>query len=258
MERLPVTRKLLAREIVLDAAKRPLNVGVGIALIAAAVAFDAIWLLPVAVVVYLAMLVATSLDGDRAERVGERTYARRRRATPTVSVRQLEPEIAARVELALSAETKIRRALQQDHVASEVDVEVDRLVSAVDDLAKHANVLQVYLRENNAEDVLARVERLRSARTGDAAADHANAQAIAALEDQLSARAQIERQLARFDAQIEHIAATLGTIHAQLVRMSAEEQAGDQARVAEQVRGLRREIGAAADAMQEAFDSRAR
>jgi hypothetical protein len=256
MERLPVTRKLLAREIVLDAAKRPLNVGVGIALIAAAVAFDAVWLLPVAVVVYLAMLVATSLDGDRAERVGAQTYARRRRASPAIPVRQLEPEIAARVGLALSAEAKIRRALQQDHVASEIDVEVDRLVSAVDDLAKHANVLQVYLRENDAEEVLARVERLRSARTGDAAADHANAQAIAALEDQLSARVQIERQLARFDAQIEHIAATLGTIHAQLVRMNAEEQAGDQARVAEQVRGLRREIGAAADAMQEAFDSR--
>jgi hypothetical protein len=76
---------------------------------------------------------------------------------------------------------------------------------------------------------------------------------VAALQDQLDARAQLSRQLSRFDAQMEHIAATLGAVHAQIVRMSVEEQAAEQARVASRVRDLRREVGAAADALQEAY-----
>jgi len=36
--------------------------------------------------------------------------------------------------------------------------------------------------------------------------------------------------------------------------MSVEEEAGEQRRVAEQVRDLRREVAAAADALQEAYD----
>jgi hypothetical protein len=53
---------------------------------------------------------------------------------------------------------------------------------------------------------------------------------------------------------MEHLAATLGAIHAQIVRMSVEEEAGEQRRVAEQVRDLRQEVAAAADALQEAYD----
>lgn len=253
MERMPVTRKVLAREIVLDAAKRPLNVGVGVAVVVAAVAFNAMWLLPVALVVYLAMLVATALDGDRAERVGEGVYARARSARPRAIPRGEDPSptVAERLRVAHIQEKRIRTALTP--ATAEVGDEVSHLMEALDDLAEHANVLYVYLREDDADAVRARLQRLRGLRTGDAAADRANEQAIAALEDQLAARAQIERQLARFDAQIEHIAATLGTIHAQLVRMSGEERAGEQNRLAGQVRDLRREIGAAADAMEEAY-----
>jgi hypothetical protein len=52
---------------------------------------------------------------------------------------------------------------------------------------------------------------------------------------------------------MEHIAATLGAVHAQIVRMSVEEEASEQGRVAGRVRDLRREVGASADAMQEAY-----
>jgi hypothetical protein len=259
MERLPVTRKVLAREIVVDAAKRPLNIGVGVLVLAAAFALNAVWLLPLAFVLYLAMLVATALDGDRAERVGKRVYDEARGEIPARTdpeVRRgghLHPGIAERVRVAYRQEDRIRAALAGTPARTEIGIEVDRLMSALDDLAMHANVLYVYLREDDVEDVRVRLERLRGVHTGDATADRANEQAVAALEDQLAARGQIERQLARFDAQIEHIAATLGTIHAQLVRMSAEERAGEQNQLASQVRDLRREIGAAADAMEEAY-----
>jgi hypothetical protein len=246
VERLPVTRKTLGREIVLDAAKRPLNIGVTAVVVAGAF-------------VYAAIVVATALDGERAERVGERTYAKARVLRGPVEPRStvgLAPEIAGRVSVAHDEEKRIHAALSGSPAAvtAEIGAEVDRLMAGLEDLARHANVAHVYLRDDNVVGVRARLKRLRTTQTGDPVADRANEQAAAALEDQLAARGQIERQLARFDAQIDHIAATLGTIHAQLIRMSSEEQAGEQRRLADQVRALRREIGATADAMQEAYD----
>jgi len=52
---------------------------------------------------------------------------------------------------------------------------------------------------------------------------------------------------------MEHIVATLGVIHAQIVRVSVAEEASAQRRVAEQVRDLRHEVDAAADALHEAY-----
>ena len=112
-----------------------------------------------------------------------------------------------------------------------------------------------YLSEQDERAVRARLERLQAATSDDPSVTNANAQAVAALEEQLAARAQLKHQLARFDAQMEHLAATLGAIHArEFVRMSVEEEAGEQRRVAEQVRDLRQEVAAAADALQEAYD----
>ena len=54
-------------------------------------------------------------------------------------------------------------------------------------------------------------------------------------------------------AEPDRAAATLGAIRAQIVRMSVEEEASSQGRVAQQVRDLRHELGTAADAMQEAY-----
>jgi hypothetical protein len=52
---------------------------------------------------------------------------------------------------------------------------------------------------------------------------------------------------------MEHIAATLGAIHGQIVRMSVTEEAAAQGEVATQVRSLREEVGAVADGMREAY-----
>jgi phosphatidylglycerophosphate synthase len=63
MARTLVTRRILARELVLNAATRPLNIAVPAGIVVAAFAF-AWWLLPIAFVVYAALVVTTVLDGD--------------------------------------------------------------------------------------------------------------------------------------------------------------------------------------------------
>jgi hypothetical protein len=256
MERVPVTRRVLARAIVVDAAKRPLNVGVMLVVVAAAFALAALWLLPVALVVYAGLIAGTALDADRAERVGEKTYASShlRRLPPVELTPFLSRRVTERVSLAREEEKRIRRAIAQAGVPlADVSAEVERLMAALNQLARHADRVYAYLDEQAEEPIRSRLDRLRAAPAGDASVERANAQAVSALEEQLEARSQLERQVARFDAQMEHLAATLGAIHAQIVRMSVEEEAGVQVRVAEQVRDLRREVGAAADAMQEAY-----
>lgn len=257
MERLPVTRRVLARAIVVDAAKRPLNVGVGAAVLAAAFVFDAPWLIPLAVVIYAAMLVATALDGDRAERVGQATYARAKlRARPAaVDVAPpLSPRVTEKVALAAAEERRLRATIERTAVPlADVEAEVDRLMQALHELAAHADRVAVYLEEQDEAPLRDRLDRLRATAGDDPAVASANAQAASALEEQLAARRQLERQLARFDAQLEHIAASLGAIHAQVIRMSVEAEASEQRRVADDVRTLRLEITAAADALQEAY-----
>jgi type IV secretory pathway TrbD component len=247
MERLPVTRRMLARELVVTAAVRPLNVGVGLAVLAAALVLQTWWLVPVALLVYVGMVWTTLFDADRAERVGRQVYERARRPSASDVRPPLAPEVTAKLELAHTQERRIRKAIAAAPSSlGDLGDEIDRLMTALDQLARRADHVHAYLRDEDPKAIRERVEQLRG--------DDAYQPAIAALEEQLAAIEQLERQVARFDAQMEHIVATLGTIHAQVVRMSVEEEAAAQGRVAEQVRDLRREVGAAADALQEAYD----
>jgi predicted nucleic acid-binding Zn-ribbon protein len=253
MARTLVTRRILARELVLNAATRPLTIAVPAGIVVAAFAF-AWWLLPIAFVVYAALVVTTVLDGDVAERVGREVYAKARHELPERATTRLTPAVAKKLALAREEEQRIHRAIDESPVPLvDVATEVDRLMEALEKLAPQADRVTVYLAEEDEQDIRDRLERLRGPGTGDHEADQAKAQAVAALQDQLDARAQLSRQLSRFDAQMEHIAATLGAVHAQIVPMSVEEEASEQGRVAGRVRDLRREVGAAADAMQEAY-----
>ena len=170
------------------------------------------------------MVVATSLDADRAAEVGERTYAKARGARslpPAEPLPFLAAPVTEKVELARTEERRIRKAIAETSVPlSDVSSEVERLMKALEQLARHADVVYGYLSEQDERAVRARLERLQAATSEDPSVTNANAQAIVALEEQLAARAQLERQLSRFDAQMEHLAATLGAIHAQIVRMS--------------------------------------
>jgi len=59
----------------------------------------------------------------------------------------------------------------------------------IEKLAPQADRVAVYLAAEDEQDILDRLERLRGPGTGDHEADQAKAQAAAALQDQLDARA---------------------------------------------------------------------
>lgn len=167
---------------------------------------------------------------------------------------ELSPAIRQKLEIAREEQRRIGETVADAPLLlGDVAAEVERLMQALEKLAHDADRVARYLGEESEQAVRTRLERLRSVQSGEAEVDNAHAHAVAALQDQLDARRHLTRQLSAFDAQMDHIAATLGAIRAQIVRMSVEEEASSQARVAQQVRDLRRELGAAADAMHEAY-----
>jgi hypothetical protein len=251
-----VTRRRLGRELVLNAASKRLNVGVGGAVLVAALVFQTVWLVPVAVLVYLGMLIATLFDAKEAERVGKATYDRLREG------KRLELDPAVFAPAAVGQFDRVRKQEAQIRVAAEgarlapTDLvpEVEKLVDGYEALAARAQRLRDYLGDG-AEERAARqsLRRLQAGESDDPATAAANAQAIAAIEDQLKARGQLTAQLGRVEAQMEHIAATLGTIHAQVVRMSVTEEASGRPDASALVRDLQREVSAAVDALEETY-----
>src|SRR5262249_25068780 len=134
--------------------------------------------------------------------------------------------VAEKLARAREAEQRIRRAIAESPVPLvDVETEVERLMHELEKLAREADRVSVYLADENEAALRGRLERLHGTQSGDPQVDHANAQTAAALQDQIEARSQLARQLSRLDAQMEHIAATLGVIHAQIVRMSVAEEA---------------------------------
>ena len=251
-----VTRRTLTRELVLNAASRPLNLAVPAGVAAAGVLLHASWLLPFALAVYLGMAVATFFDGDEAERVGRAVYKRSRAVErPQLETATLARPIARKLERARAEEARIRDAIEQAAVPRfDVTDEVARLMVGLDKLAERAQQIHAYLEAQDQPAVRERLRALRAAPSGDAAVDAANAQAAAALEEQLHVTGQLEQHLARFDAQMEHAIASLSSIHGQIVRMNAAEEAAAQRDVAADVRTLRRDVNVTADALSETYD----
>ena len=256
MERQLVTRRVLARELSLNAATRPLNVGVTLGVAVAAVALQTLWLLPIAFVIYVAMALSTFFDESEAERVSRRTYERARPALPPApDLSRFEPSIAQTLEQARAVEAQIREASEATPVPGyDVTEEVARLMSGLDKLARQCQQIRIYLAHQDEQSLRTRLNRLRAAKTGDRAVDDANAEVAAAVEDQLAAMTQLKRQLMRLEAQMEHVVASLGAIHAQVVRMGSAEEAAAQPNIAGEVRSLRREVNIAAEAMRETYD----
>lgn len=253
MSRVPVTRRDLARELVVNAASRPLNVAVPMGVIAASFVLT-LWLVPLAALTYAGLVLATFLDGDVAESVGRDAYARRRRVRPDAGFTALTESAAASLSLAYETERQIQNAIIESHVPlPEVEAEVNGLLEELENLARHVDGLATYLADDDEAALRVRLKRLEMRRSGDPQLDRANAEVAAALQQQLDARTQLARRLSQFESQMEHIAATLGLVHAQIMRMSAAEEASAQAHVAEEIRRLRREIDATAAAVDEAY-----
>lgn len=249
-----VTRGVLVRALAVNAATRPLNIAVPVAVATAELLLQAAWLLPVAFLVYIGMAIATFFDADEAERVGRATYARHR-PRKALDVETLDPEIAHGLERARAEEARIREAVERSPLPPyDILDEVARLLVGLEKLAGRAQQIQGYLADQDQPGTRERLRRLRSETADDPAVRQAREQAAVALEEQLAVTAQLEAHVAKFDAQMEHAVASLAAMHGQIVRMGAAEEAAAQRDVAAEVRGLRRSVNATADALRETYD----
>ena len=252
----PVTRPVLVRALAINAATRPLNLAVPGGVGVAAALLHTAWLLPVAILVYVAMVVSTFFDGDAAERVGHATYERARRLPHApLDTATLAPQIARKLERARDEEARIRAAIERAPLPRyDVLDEVTRLMVGLERLARRAQQIHLYLADQDQTEAASRLQLLRAGAANDPVVAQAHQQAAAALEDQLAVTHELERHLARFDAQMQHAVASLAAIHGQIVRMSAAEEAAAQRDVAADMRRLRREVNVTADAMRETYD----
>jgi hypothetical protein len=246
-----VTRSRLQRSLVVNALTKPITVIVAAAVAVAGLVLGAVWLVGVAVLVYLVLAALTFFDADEAERVGKRLYgdARKSVAAPKqADLSRLAPPIAQQLASARAEEARIRTSVEDaDLPFAEVTSEVDSLVSAMESIAIRAQRVYDYLAAHDPRPVQARLDQIT-------AAGSEGGELGKALREQLAAYGKLNAQLQRFYEEMEHITASLSTVGAQVVSMSAagEGETG-QRELAGQVRDLRDQVDALSDGMREAY-----
>jgi len=244
------TRSELQRSLLVNAMTKPLNVLVPAAVVVAGIALGAYWLIAVAVVVYAVLAALTFFDGGEAERVGKRVYGTASKQVPPpkqADLSRLAPPIAQQLGAARAEEARIRTAVSDaDLPFQDVTTETDALVQAMESIAIRAERVYDYLASHDPRPVQARLSQLESAGSeGDLAK---------ALREQLAAYEKLSTQLQRFYEEMEHITASLSTVGAQVVSMSAASDGkSGQRELASQVRDLRDQVNALSDGMREAY-----
>jgi hypothetical protein len=250
-----VTRRQLQRELLFNAATKPLALAVAAGVSVAAFLSGAAWLLPVAAALYVALAAASFFDEDEAERVGRAVYARARAlsAAKRPLPRGLAPEIAEFVERARLEEARILDVIAESRLPfEEVAIEVDTLMREMERIAGRAQLIWSYLDAQRPHELERRLRTFEREPSGSLETVRARDRAAAALEDQLRVVETLEAELGRFGAEMEHLIASLAVVHGQLVRMSVADEQLVQDDVAGQVRDLRERVGAVAEGMREA------
>ena len=251
-----VTRDTLRRQLMLNAARKPLAIGVGIAVFVAGLALGTVWLLPVALLFYLAFAASTFFDGAEAERVGQRTYERARGSVPKGrAAAELGPELRELIRRARVEEQRILDAIaQSDLPFEEITVEVEALAGEMERIAARAQTVSTFLTNHDASELRMRLADLRRDAQGDPETARARERAAGAIQDQLRVGGALESELQRFRAEMEHLIASLGVVHGQLVRISVSYDPQLQEDVAREVRDLRTRVGTMADGLRAATD----
>jgi hypothetical protein len=251
-----VTRVDLRRALALNAARSWAAIAAGAVLLAAAAVLATWWLVVLALLVYGGMAATTFFDGAVAERVGRQAYeeARAIRASPRELPPNLRPEVVELLERARVEEDRIRRAIADSGAAfAEVSVEVEALAGEMEQMARRADVVAEFLHGTSANDLRYRLAELRRPE-GDERANAVRERAAAAVEDQLRVHRALRSDLERFRAEMEHLIASLGVIHGELVRASVSADASRQESLAVDLRGLRLRIAELAGALREPDD----
>ena len=245
----PYSRKDYAGALVANAVAKPFNVVLAVATIGAASFLGSSFVLAliVGLVIYAVAAARTFFDEDEADAV----LARERRQVLTgtrsrVEAHTLSRDVRHHLLAARRIEAKIRDAIKRAELPyTEVSAEVDALVSLMDPSAQRAQLLYEALDESPPEHVQVRLAQLEGS---------GKTELIAALTHQLTVQRKMEAQLARFYDEMERIVVELDTIRGSLVSVSASTDAGNQQRIAGDVRSLRDELDALSSGMSEAFE----
>ena len=204
-ERRPYSRGEYNRALIANALLSPFNIVLLATILIVGILLGIVVpLLPVAVVAYLAGAARTYFDDDAANKVLERERSKhgkgveRKRALPE----NLAPPIARLVEAARQREARIRDAIERAELPyDEVATEVDGFLVATEGTARRAQLLYEALEDTPPERVAARLESVRG--------DPERAELADALSTQLETLQRMERQLARFYAELERINAVV-------------------------------------------------
>jgi len=248
----PPSREQIAVDLAVNAATKPFNLVVLVAVVAGGLAVGTPFVvaLLVAAVVYTVAVGVTLMSADEAARVGAEGRARRRTAAGETARRldpaTLAPGIARPVTAARTTAGRIRDAIERAELPyAEVGDEVDRLLTTIEGSATRAQLLYEVLRESPPDGIEQRIAGLEGS---------GKAELIAALREQLAVQRKVETQLERFVDEIDRLNVELDTIRATLVSLSASTDASSQQRIAADVRALREEVGAVAAGLSEAYD----
>jgi hypothetical protein len=251
VERPPVTRKDLGRELAVNAAVKPLNIAAPAVVLVVGLLLGVLWIaVPVAVVLYVVLWLQTFFDSREAEKVGRAAYAEARPRRAALDASTHDPSIAGPLERARSTAAAIRQAVEEaDQPLDDVVAEVGALVTAMDTSARRAQLIATTLAGQDVRALDRDIER----RSGSADPD---VQAL--VRDLKAQRASIDRlqdKLDRFQVGMERICASLGLLRTSVAEMSASEEEAAQRELGAQARELRQRTDLLAQSMAEAFDT---
>jgi hypothetical protein len=248
----PYSREDFAGALIANAAAKPFNLALAVATIGAAMLAGAQF--PIALIVglilYAIAAARTFFDEDEANAVLARERGERTQALASGKGRldpaELAPDVRYHLLAARAIEQRIRDAIKRaDLPYTEVSTEVDALVTLMDASAQRAQLLYEALAESPPNRVQKRLVQLEGS---------GKTELIDALQHQHSVQRKMQAQLQRFYDQMERVVVELDTIRGSLVSVSASTDAGNQQRLAGDVRELRDELGALASGMSEAFE----
>jgi hypothetical protein len=159
------------------------------------------------------------------------------------------------MERARSEERRILDAIAASELPFEaVSVEVEALAREMERIAGRAQTVSTFLEGHHPRELQQRLVELRRGEQRDPAAARARERAAGAIEDQLRVGQALDSELDRFRAEMEHLIASLGVVHGQLVRISVSTDPQLQDEVAREVRDLRSRVGAVAEGLRDAAE----
>jgi hypothetical protein len=219
-------KRVRVRTPLTGALKAPLNIAVGLGIVAVGFIFGAppALIVALAAVVYGASVVLTPRHYEAADRGpvedGGEPPAADRHEPREVSLDELDADIRARVEAVRRRETQLRRAIAaEDLPYTELGSEVGAFVA----------------------------EAERSARGAQLLSKHEEA-----LRDRPEVAERVEYQLAGYHAEMERLCGELDSVRVELISAPEPTDPGAQGKLAAAVRGLRDEMSAVAAALESA------